>query len=249
MNIKNLFYTLAIGSALSLFTACSAQAEEYSKDEIEKIVKEYILENPEIIADAIYILQDRAAQQKNNQEADALSDLNSLIYDNALDPIGGNPEGTVTIVEFFDYNCGFCKRASNTLQTLVKRNPNLKVVYKEWPILSEGSAHAARIALAVNLAFPDQYSSFHHKLLSSSSIRTENDVWKVVAKAGLDRKSIEQQLKSPRVSLHLEQVSSLAQKLGITGTPAFIVGDNVLKGAYPIEDIQKAIDMTVAQQK
>jgi protein-disulfide isomerase len=233
---------LVLATSVMFATACSVQAEEMSKEAIERIVHEYILENPEIIADAIYLLQARAEEDKAKQESSALQEMQMLLTDNELDPVGGNPDGDITIVEFFDYNCGYCKRASPVLQTLVKNNPNLKVVYKEWPILSESSSTAARIALAVNLVQPEKYEELHHALLSSRSLRSDNDVWKIAESVGVDRKLVEPKLNSPEINLHIQQSTTLAQSLGITGTPAFIVGDKIMKGAYPIEQIQQAID-------
>lgn len=240
---KHSRFAAALVSAAVLFlTACSVQADDMSKEEIEQIVRDYILENPEIIADAIYLLQERAEAEKAQQEAAALSELTDSLMNSEFDPVGGNPDGTITLVEFFDYNCGYCKRSNAVLKTLIENNPNLKVVYKEWPILSEGSSIAARIALAANLALPEQYEDLHRALLESRSLRTEKDVWKVVEKAGLDREAVESKMNAPEIDRHLAQSSALAQQLGITGTPAFVVGDQILKGAYPLERIQEAID-------
>lgn len=233
--------TLLLGVACSSGQA-SDQLSTQSKEEIGEIVREYILENPEIILEAIEILQAREEQQQASNDQSKLADLQPMLLNNSTDPVGGNPEGTITIVEFFDYNCGYCKRSSSVLQQLVANNDNLRVVFKEWPILSESSAVAARIALATNIAYPDRYEELHHALLSASSIRSANDVWFIVGKLGLDKSKIEPLLNSPEVNSHIQQTGSLAQALGITGTPAFIVGDHVLKGAYPLEDIQRAID-------
>ena len=168
--------------------------------------------------------------------------MQGMLFDNELDPIGGNPEGSITMVEFFDYNCGYCKRSSPVLQQLIASNPELKVVYKEWPILAESSGIAARIALAVNLVEPEKYEALHRELLLAKSLRSADDVWKIGKKVGINRTAVEAKLNSPQVEQHLQQSSTLAQQLGITGTPAFIVGDQILKGAYPIEQIQAAID-------
>lgn len=233
---------LIASAAIMLSVSCNTNAEEFSKEEIESIVKDYILENPEIISDAIMVLQQRAEAAKLQQEADALSTMQAMLTDNVLDPIGGNPEGTVTLVEFFDYNCGYCKRANPVLQELIAKNPNLRIVYKEWPILSDASGEAARIALAVNLTTPDQYEEYHDALMTSGSIRSANDAWKVVDNLELDREAIEAQLNNPDIERHLQQTSQLAQSLSITGTPAFVVGNAVLRGAYPQEAIQQAID-------
>lgn len=242
MLTTKLFSTMAIAGGVIFASACSAQAEDFNKEEIETIVHDYIMEHPEIISDAIYVLQERAEAEKAAKEGVALKEMSSMLLTNALDPVGGNPEGEITLVEFFDYNCGYCKRSSPVLQKLVENNPNLKVVYKEWPILAESSGIAARIALAINLGQPEYYDDFHHALLATKSIRSADDVWKVAKKVGADRDIIEPLLSDPKVSSHLQQTTMLAQQLGITGTPAFIVGDTIMKGAYPIEQIQKAID-------
>ncbi|MDO7642868.1 MAG: DsbA family protein [Reinekea forsetii] len=233
---------LLLSVGLLAATTGFSQAEEFTKDEIGSMVREYILTHPEVIYEAIDILQKEAEQQQGRQEGAALQQMGDLLFNNPVDPVGGNADGTVTLVEFFDYNCGYCKRSGTVLQTLIKQNPNLRVVYKEWPILSESSGEAAKIALAVNLAFPDQYEDFHRALLSMRSLRSANDVWTVVDKLALDRAPIEAMLTDPKVALHLQQTATLAQQLGITGTPAFVVGDVILKGAYPIEQIQQAID-------
>ncbi|EAR10866.1 DsbA family protein [Reinekea blandensis] len=225
-----------------MLVACAANADDLSRDDVEQIVRDYILENPEIISDAIHILQERAENEQAAQQAAALTELQGALFTNDLDPIGGNPDGSLTLVEFFDYNCGYCKRSNSVLQALIADNPNLRVVYKEWPILSETSALAARVALAVNLKQPEYYEALHRAFLEASSLRSEKDVWNVVKKVGADRAIIEPALRAPEVEQHLQQTSVLAQQLGITGTPAFIVGDQVLKGAYPQEQIQQAID-------
>lgn len=239
---KNLFTSFFAAVVLALTVGCSANAEDLTKDEIETIVRDYILENPEIISDAIMILQQRAEAAQAEQQANAMRGMQKILTNNPLDPVGGNPDGTVTLVEFFDYNCGYCKRANPTLQALIKENPNLRVVYKEWPILSEGSVDAAKIALAVNLVTPERYEEFHVALLNAAPIRSANDVWRVVERLNLDRGEIENQLTNPDIERHLQQAAQLAQRLNITGTPAFVVGDSILRGAYPQEEIQSAID-------
>ncbi len=233
---------LAAVAAISTLAVLPAQAEEMSKEQIEEIVHDYLLENPEIIREAILLLQQREEQAKASQEAAALEQMASYLTESPLDPIGGNPEGTLTMVEFFDYNCGYCKRSNSTVQALISANPNLRVVYKEWPILSDSSEVIARIALAANLVAPEKYQSLHQALMDARSLRTADDVWKVIEKEGLDRAAVEAKLEDEKIDQHFQQTLMLAKQLGITGTPAFIVGDKVLKGAYPVDQIQSAID-------
>lgn len=242
MQIKTLWAPLAIATTALVTSACSAQADDFSKEEIETIVHEYIMENPDIIADAIYLLQEQAENDKARQEAEAMKEMEGSLFNSKYDPVGGNPDGSITLVEFFDYNCGYCKRASETLLQLVENNPNLRVVYKEWPILSEGSSIAAQVALAVNLSQPEKYEAVHHAFLAARSIANAEAAWKIAESVGVDRAAAEAKYNSQEVKNHLAQSSMLAQNLGITGTPAFVVGDRILKGAYPIEQIQEAID-------
>lgn len=245
MQFKTLWAPLAIASSVFMTSACTAQADDFSKEEIETIVHEYIMANPEIIADAIYLLQEQAENDKAKQEAEAMKELEGALFNSKYDPVGGNPEGSITLVEFFDYNCGYCKRASETLLQLIENNPDLRVVYKEWPILSEGSSIAAQVALAVHFSQPEKYEALHHALLGSRSIANIEAAWKIAESVGVDRKAAETKYNSQEVKNHLAQSSMLAQNLGITGTPAFVVGDKILKGAYPIEQIQEAIDSQI----
>ncbi|TXR54830.1 DsbA family protein [Reinekea thalattae] len=242
MKAVKLFRPISLATLIMASTSTALVAEEFEKSDIEQIVHQYIIDNPEVVAEAIYKLQNQAKEEQARQEALSLKQMTAQLTNNPIDPVGGNPNGSVTIVEFFDYNCGYCKRANGTLQQLIADNPDLKVVYKEWPILSEGSAKASNIALAVNLAYPDKYQAFHRALLESRSVRTENDAWAVVERVGLDRAKVEKELSNGDIAKHLQETKYLAQQLGITGTPAFVVGGQILKGAYPQEDIQRAID-------
>lgn len=237
------FFPMMLASALTLFTACTTSADDsLSEAEVEAIVKNYLLENPEIIAEAISILRTRAETAQAEQEAKALDERQAQLTDNLLNPIGGNPEGDITIVEFFDYNCGYCRRASPTLKAIIEANPNLKVVYKEWPILSEGSQIAAQVALAVHLVAPERYEEFHHALLSSGSIKSQEDAFRVAEALELDILSIEAKLNDPSIARQFSENAELARNLGISGTPAFVIGGTVLRGAYPQEAIQEVID-------
>jgi protein-disulfide isomerase len=234
--------SLAFAVGMAGFPLMQAQAENMANEDIEKIVHDYILEHPEIIKEAFYVLQEREAAAQAEKESKALSQMSEHLNQSPLDPVGGNPEGTITMVEFFDYNCGYCKRSNATVQALIDANPNLRVVYKEWPILSEASGIAARISLAVHLAAPEKYEDLHRELLNTKALHSDEDIWKVVTSLGIDRSAVEAKLDDPSIDEHLKQTTMLTQQLDITGTPAFIVGDQMLKGAYPVEHIQAAID-------
>jgi protein-disulfide isomerase len=243
--IKTLFKRLRPLLLLPLLalTAVFAQAENLTEEDVNQLVREYILQNPEIVMEAIGILQEReqAAQQATQNQL--LASVSDQLVNSPNDPVGGNPDGTITLVEFFDYNCSYCKRAADTVKALTEANPNLRVVYKEWPILAETSVTAARVSLAISELYPDQYQAFHDAILARpSSLRQDNEVWQVVDSMGLNRSDIEAETKSDWVNQTLAANQQLAQQLDITGTPTFIVGTEVLRGAYPQADIQAAID-------
>jgi protein-disulfide isomerase len=240
-------YILKIVSVLSisLMLGCAANAQDRSDQEIQDLVRSYILENPEVIMEALIILQQKEEAAKAAAAEDALQDIQNNLINSKLDPVGGNLDGELTIVEFFDYNCGYCKRSASTLTALKKKNPNLRVVYKEWPILAPSSETAARVALAVNLLYPERYEELHLAFMNSSSLGSDNAVWKVVDKLNFDRQAIEAKLKDPAVNQHLTDTMAQARALGITGTPAFIVGSEVIKGALPESEIQKVIDAQI----
>jgi len=231
---------------LLALTAVFAQAEDLTEDDVNQMVRNYILENPEIIMEAIGILQEReqAAQQASQNEL--IASVSDQLTNADNDPVGGNPEGDITLVEFFDYNCGYCKRASETVKALTEANPNLRVVYKKWPILSETSVTAARVSLAISELYPDQYQAYHDALLARpGSLGQNSEIWQVVDSLGLDRAELEEETKADWIQQTLASNRALAQQLNITGTPTFVVGTEILRGAFPQADIQAAIDASL----
>lgn len=228
---------------LLCLAALTARADNLTEDDVKNLVRSYLLENPEVIMEAITILQQREEAAKRSQEGQALSQLNAQLTRQEHDPVGGNPDGDITLVEFFDYNCGYCKRVNSTLQALIADNPNLRVVYKEFPILSETSVTAARASLALNALYPEHYETFHRALLAApGSLKQDSDVWNQVAKLDVDVDKIRAESQASWIQDTLAKNHELARNLNISGTPTFIVGDSVLRGAYPQADIQKAID-------
>lgn len=233
---------LALIPLLAL-SALSAQAHDMTEEEVNRLVRSYLLENPEVIIEAINILQQREQAQQQANEGQTLSQLGDELTGSENDPVGGNPDGSITLVEFFDYNCGYCKRASSTVQSLVDANPDLRIVYKEFPILSETSVTAARASLALSALYPEKYEVFHHRMLDyPGSLRQDSDVWKVIADMDVDVEAVREESQASWIQETLSRNQQLARQLNVTGTPTFIVGDSVLRGAYPQADIQKAID-------
>ena len=215
--------------------AQTAPAQSMTEDQIKQLALEAILENPDIIMQAVAILQqreqERAASGANTVRLQLESDPNA--------PNLGNPEGDVTVVEFFDYNCPYCRSAGQTLQALLAADANVRVIYREWPILGEDSVIAARAALAAREQ--GKYEAFHWALMNGEGRVTEAVIFKVARDLGMDVAKLEADMVSPAVEAHIALSNALAQQLGFTGTPAFIVGDKTAPGMLSVDEITRLV--------
>ena len=212
-----------------------ASSQDISDEKIKQLALEAILENPEIIMQAVGILRQRDAEI-------AASGANTVRLELENDPGSpnlGNPEGDVTVIEFFDYNCPYCRQAGKTVQELIGSDPNVRIIFQEWPVLGEGSMFAARAALASRAQ--GKYEEFHWTLMNGEGRATEASILKVARDLGLDIVKLLADMESPAVEIHLERSNDLARSLGFTGTPAFIVGDQTVPGMISLEKIEKLI--------
>jgi protein-disulfide isomerase len=207
----------------------------------EKNVRDYLLRNPEIIVEAMQILRNREQAQTRNQQTQTLAQLQSDIYEDPLAPVGGNPKGNVTIVEFFDYNCGYCKRVYPTVEKLLKSDGKIRYVYKEFPILGPSSVVAARAALAAWNLDQSKYEVFHAALMKSRGGLSEGKILRIATKSGFDEVKLKTAMKDPKIEAAIQKNHSIAQALKITGTPAFIIGNKIIPGAIDIDAMKKII--------
>jgi protein-disulfide isomerase len=207
--------------------------------EIGRIAHDHILKNPEVIRDAIEALQAKEAAAKANLQAQALSQYKEQVFADADAPVAGNAEGDVTLVEFFDYKCPYCKQVSPALDGLLKDDPKLKIVFKEFPILGDSSLLAARAALAAKMQ--DKYVAFHHALMAHRGALDMNAIAGVAMAVGLDVGKLMEDMKSEAIQKQLAANHQLAEALGIRSTPTFIVGDQVLPGALSIDELKTLI--------
>ncbi|MBK8008728.1 MAG: thioredoxin domain-containing protein [Rhizobiales bacterium] len=232
----------AIAAAgIMLFAGASAANAQQSKEDIEKIVREYLLKNPEIIQEAIMELRKKQEMAETTARTKALQSYKKDIFESPRDVVLGNPKGNVTLVEFFDYNCGYCKRAVNDVAELLKSDPNLKIVLKELPILSEGSVEAARVAVAVRMQDPSKYWAFHRALMSAKGEANGAQALAAAKTAGLDIERIKKDVSNPEVDATLHGVQELAKALAISGTPSYVLGDELIPGALPHDRLAVAI--------
>ena len=228
-------------AAVIALSAGTAAAQTLPREEVEKIVREYILKNPEIVRDAIIELRRREEQAETQLRSDALKSHQAKLFNSPRGVVIGNPKGNVTLVEFFDYNCGYCKKALGDINELIKNDPNLKIVLKELPMLSPGSVEAARIGIAVRIQEQTKYLAFHRILLTGRGEANAARALAAAKEAGLDIERIKKDMNSPEVDATLQESAELAEALKVSGTPTYVLADQVIPGALPYERLTLAI--------
>lgn len=236
-----------LGTVLAVAAlAGPAQAQALSpqqKTEIEALVRDYILKNPEIVQEAMVELERRQKEAETVARQRITRDSNGPLLASKYNFVVGNPKGDVTLVEFFDYNCGFCKRGLADMQRLVKEDPNLRILVKDFPILSAGSREAAAVALAVKQQVKaDKFWEFHVKLMSRPSPIGRAQAMDVAKEIGVDLAKVEVDMGKPEVAAAIEETRQVADSLGLTGTPSYVVGDEVVVGAVGFEQLRGRID-------
>ncbi|HRK19055.1 MAG TPA: DsbA family protein [Hyphomicrobiaceae bacterium] len=228
-------------------TAPSGSITPAQKAEIEAIIKNYLLANPEVMIEVQSALEAKMEKIQAEKMQKALAENAAEIFRSPSAPVAGNPKGDVTIVEFFDYNCGYCKKALTDLASVIQKDKNVRVVLKELPILSKGSEEASRVALAAKLQ--GKYWEFHRALMEAPGQANEAAALRVAEKIGLDMPRLKKDMVGAEVKKEIADTRALAQKMGIQGTPHFLVGDRVVPGApeglanilaSQVEEIRKA---------
>jgi len=227
----------------SFILLSSAQAAEKlsdaQQDEVRKLVRETLLDNPEILMEAMEVLQSRQAEQKEQAQKAALKSLGDSIENGPLTPMAGNPDGDVTMIEFFDYQCGYCKRAFPGVMDVINSDKNVRYVLKEFAILGPESEVAARAALAAQKQ--DKYFDMHTALMTIRGRLNTDKIMKTAEEIGLNIERLKVDMQSDEVSAEILSTRAIAQRLNITGTPAFIIGDQIIPGAMPAEGLKQAI--------
>ena len=199
------------------------------RKEIEAIVKDYLLSNPEIMLEIQNALEAKMDKLQAERTAAVIKSNAPEIFRPAFSPVVGNAKGDVPIVEFFDYNCGYCKRAFGDVAKLVEKEKQVRFILKELPILSKGSEEAAKVALAAKMQ--GKYWEFHRAMLESQGQANEASALRVAEKVGVDMPRLKKDMASPQVQKEIDETRALATKLGIQGTPHFMVADRISPGA------------------
>jgi protein-disulfide isomerase len=241
---------IAAGSLAALLAAplCApTHAQSFSSEqrgEIEGILKDYLMSHPELLQDVLAELEKRQTAADAEKHNAALKEYSEVIFSSPRQVTLGNTQGDVTVVEFFDYNCGYCKRAMNDMMELLNTDLKLRFVLKEFPVLGDGSVQAAHVAAAARMQDKTgkKYLEFHLKLLSGRGAADKARALAVAKEAGFDMARIEKDMSSPEVRAQLEESFKLAEALGLNGTPSYVVGNEVVIGAVGLKTLREKVN-------
>lgn len=224
--------SLLLASTLSLAPLGHASAfTPEETGEIEAIVRDYLIRNPQVLLEALDALEGQRMAETQELQREAIAQASEELAATPEGTAAGNPEGDVTLVEFFDYNCSFCRRAHGDMKALIDSDPDLRVVLKEIPVLGPQSEEASRVSLAVRHLAPERYTEFHDALISGEGLADETSALATAVRLGLDETELREAMDGPDVESALQEGARLASLLQITGTPSYVIGDELIPGA------------------
>lgn len=247
--------TILTTSALAMAMALPAQAFEIDAmtDEQREIfrqeVRSYLLDNPEVIMEAVDVLQAREAEAARNADKDLVSSNADALFENDNDWVGGNPDGDITVVEFMDYRCGYCRKAHPEVEELISSDANIRFIVKEYPILGPASELSSRFAIATRtVAGDDAYKDVHDALITLDAEASEPILRRLAEGLDLDADAILAEMDSDAVSAVITENRALAQRMNISGTPSFVFKDTMVRGYVPLDNMQRLVRQLRAQE-
>lgn len=239
-------FTVALmlaGASLVASPVAAQSLSDEQRGEVEAVVRDYLLKNPEILEEAFAALQTKRQQAEQENRNRALTEQRDVLEDSTRQVVLGNPDGDVTLVEFFDYNCGYCRRAVDDMNRLIAEDENLRIVLKEFPVLGQGSVEAAQVATAVNEIAPEKYADFHQAMFKLNRPADGRVAMAVAKELGLSEESLKAEIEKPTFDETREEVYTLASALGLTGTPSYVIGDEVLFGAVGYDRLKEQVNV------
>jgi protein-disulfide isomerase len=238
--ILSLFLVVAVAAALGLaFFTLPGPQDVARQTGFDQKVRTYLLSHPEVLVEASSALERRRTQRRVVERRRTLASFKRVIRGAGGLPVWGNPKGDVTVVEFFDYRCPYCKRSLSQLRQLVSSDRNLRVVFKEYPILGPQSVLASRVAIASSAQ--GKYLEMHNALMSHRGQFDEKSVMALARELGLDTDRLRADMKNPKVKEIIAEARWLANRLAISGTPAFVIGDELLPGYADLVTLKKLV--------
>ena len=235
-----LVFFLAVCMIAPLNVSAEDKAAPISQDALGEAIRTYLLENPDVMAEVFENTQKYLIAEDEKRQSEMLKKNSDALYNDERDFSIGSPDAPITIVEFFDYNCGYCKRAFPDIMKLTQKNSDVRVVFKEFPILGPASEQAARVALASKEE--GKYFALHQDLLNARGSVSGAALSSLIKKHGLNADEIVTRGKNKDIDAHIKDVRNLAQSLGVNGTPAFIIDNKLFSGALSYDDMQSLID-------
>ena len=234
--------SIFLSALLMAQMGCSSLPESPSagnRDVTDKTIEQYLLTHPEVIEQSLQLLEAKRAAEAQARQKEALAHRQRDLLDDPSSPVSGNPNGEVTVVEFFDYRCGFCKRAAHAVTELQKADPRVRVVYKDYPILGPASEVAAKAALASRIQ--GKHQAFHEALLAVQGELTKDAIMTVAGQVGIDPVRLASDMANPEWQTVIDRNRALARALDINGTPGFIVGTELVPGVLDLEGLKALI--------
>jgi len=246
MTMHSRLLAAAAAAALLIWPA-APRAENFSdtqRGEIERIIKEFLISHPEVLEEASAELDKRKQVAEAEKAKKEIANHSDALFNSSRQVTVGNTKGDITLVEFFDYNCGYCKRALMDLTSIMKDDPKLRVVLKEFPVLGPGSIEAAKVAVAVRMQDAGKKNfDFHQRLLGGRGQADKARALAAAKDAGFDIARIEKDMTSDEVKVSLEESLKLAEALGLNGTPSYVVGDEVVVGAVGLDALKQKVNL------
>lgn len=228
---------MAIGLAIAPFASI---AQDLTDERVKELALQAIRENPQIIMDAARLLEAQRNAAQSQAQAAIVERERDILERDPNAPVLGNPDGDVTVVEFFDYNCPYCRRAMPEVQGLLDGDDNVRLVYREWPILGDGSVFAAKAALAARRQ--GKYEEFHWALMGMQGRAEEASVLQIAKELGLDIEQLKADMEAPEIEEHIATSKRLTAALGFQGTPAFVIGESLVPGLVQEEQLKALVE-------
>lgn len=245
MSIRTKFLCLALSGVLGFLPVLTHAESPASPSDpafqkaVENVVEQYIRAHPEVIEQTLQALQAQRESEERERVSNLIATKQAELLNDPNSPVSGNLKGDVTVVEFFDYRCGYCKRVAGAVTQLQHDDPKVRIVYKDYPILGEASVFAARAALASKAQ--GKHQEFHEALLSSEAELTQETILKIAIAVGLDKERLNTDIQAPTLQGIIERNRALARELGINGTPGFIIGTELVPGALDLKDLKNLV--------
>lgn len=236
---------LTLFFAALMLWAAPAAAQSFNAEEkaaIDAQIRAYILENPEILMEAMRVLETRQQQQAEQTDRDLVARLGDELVNDGYSHVAGNPDGDVTVVEFADYRCPYCKRAHEAVKALLSADRNVRVVIKEFPILGPDSTFAARAAMAAQIQGEELYATYNDSMMSHQGQLDERSIIRIADEAGLDVEALRRDMDRPEIAENIRRTYSLARQLEINGTPGFVIGDRIVRGFVEYDQLREMVE-------